>query len=156
MEGGPRTSDSASQTATPTAVTILRLIDRGNWGRLVRWFAAGAAFMALSTALLYLFVDVARFSVPVGTFLTAEVCTLLRFLVNHYWVFGARSPTWRQCGGYHVANAGAFVVWWVAANVLTLAGLHYLVAGIAAVAFSTLFSLFTNFLWIWRKAQTRD
>jgi putative flippase GtrA len=129
---------------------ILRLSRSDNRRRVVRWFVAGLAFMGLSTAFLYLFVDVAGMPVPVGTLATAEVCTLLRFAVNHYWVFGARNPTWRQCMQYHVANAGAFSVWWIAANVLALLGVHYLIAGILAVGFSTFFSLFANFFWVWR------
>ncbi len=122
-----------------------------NRGKLLRWFAAGLAFMGISTGLLYCFVDLLGLSVPVATLLTAEVSTLLRFLVNHYWVFGLRNPTIRNCIQYHIANAGAFAIWWITANALTLLGLHYLLAGIAAVACSTLFSLSTNFLWIWRK-----
>jgi putative flippase GtrA len=122
-----------------------------NRGNLLRWFAAGLVFMGISTALLYAFVDLLGLSVPVGTLLTAEASTLLRFLVNHYWVFGLRNPTLRNCIHYHVANAGAFAIWWFTANALTLLGMHYLLAGIAAVACSTLFSLSTNFFWIWRK-----
>ena len=122
-----------------------------NRGRLLRWFAAGLAFTGISTALLYCFVDLLGLSVPIATLLVAEASTLLRFLVNHYWVFGLRNPTIRNCVRYHVANAGAFALWWGTANALTLLGMHYLLAGIAALACSTLFSLSTNFLWIWRK-----
>jgi putative flippase GtrA len=118
--------------------------------RLAKWFGAGLAMMAINTVFLYLFVDTAGLSVPLGTFLAAEVCTLLRFFINHFWVFGRRNPTLHACLQYHVANAGAFAVWWGTANVLTLLGMHYLLAGIAAVACSTLVSLATNFLWIWR------
>ncbi len=127
-----------------------------NRGKLLRWFAAGLAFMGISTALLYGFVDLLGLSVPIATLLTAEASTLLRFFVNHYWVFGLHNPTIRNCVQYHIANAGAFVLWWVTANVLTLLGMHYLLAGIAAVAFSTLFSLSTNFFWIWRKRHPHD
>lgn len=127
-----------------------------NRGKLLRWFVAGLAFMGISTALLYGFVDLLGLSVPVGTLLTAEASTLLRFLVNHYWVFGLRNPTLRNCLQYHIANAGAFALWWVTANTLTLLGMHYLLAGIAAVACSTLLSLSTNFFWIWRKHHPRD
>ncbi len=127
-----------------------------NRSKLLRWFAAGLAFMGISTALLFCFVDLLGLSVPIATLLTAEASTLLRFLVNHYWVFGLRNPTFRNCIQYHVANAGAFGLWWVTANALTLMGMHYLLAGIAAVAVSTLFSLSTNFLWIWRKHQPHD
>lgn len=127
-----------------------------NQGKLLRWFAAGLAFMGISTALLYGFVDLLGLSVPVGTLLTAEASTLLRFLVNHYWVFGLRNPTLRNCIQYHIANAGAFALWWATANALTLLGMHYLLAGIAAVACSTLLSLSTNFFWIWRKRHPHD
>lgn len=127
-----------------------------NRGKLLRWFAAGLVFMGISTGLLFGFVELLGLSVPIATLLAAEASTLLRFLVNHYWVFGLRNPTLRNCVQYHIANAGAFVLWWGTANVLTLLGMHYLLAGIAAVAFSTLFSLSTNFLWIWRKRHPRD
>lgn len=123
----------------------------GNRVKLAKWLAAGLAFMGFSTGLLYLLVDRIGLSVPAGTFLTAEISTLLRFLVNHYWVFGQRSPTLRDCVQYHIANAGAFAIWWLTANLLTIAGLHYLIASIAAVAGSTLFSMATNFLWIWKR-----
>ncbi len=129
---------------------LLHLAHADNRRRLLRWFVAGLAFMGVSTAFLYLFVDIGGMPVPLGTFVTAEVCTLLRFAVNHYWVFGARNPNWRQCVQYHVANAGAFSVWWIAANVLALLGVHYLIAGILAVGVSTALSLLANFFWVWR------
>lgn len=122
-----------------------------NRAKLAKWLTAGLAFMAISTGLLYVMVDTLGMPVPVGTFVTAEISTLLRFLVNHYWVFGLRNPTLRNCVQYHVANAGAFALWWMTANLLTVLGMHYLLASIAAVAGSTLFSLATNFFWIWKK-----
>ncbi len=124
--------------------------------KLLRWFSAGLVFTGISTALLFGLVDILRLSVPIGTLLTAEIGTLLRFFVNHYWVFGLRNPTIKNCVQYHIANAGAFALWWATANILTLLGMHYLLAGIAAVACSTLLSLATNFLWIWRKRHPRD
>jgi putative flippase GtrA len=117
--------------------------------RLLRWLGAGLAFMALSSLFLYLTVDVFGMPVPLATLVTAETCTVLRFLVNHYWVFGQRRPTLKQCLEYHVAIAGAFAAWWIVANVLTALGVHYLLAGILAVPFSTVFNLLTSFLWIW-------
>lgn len=122
-----------------------------NRGKLAKWLAAGLGFMAFSTGLLYVLVDRLGMSVPVGTFVSAEISTLLRFVVNHYWVFGLRNPTIRNCVEYHVANAGAFALWWLTANLLTILGMHYLLASVAAVAGSTLFSLSTNFFWIWKK-----
>lgn len=135
---------------------MAELLEPANRIRLLKWFGAGLAMMGVNTAFLFLFVDRLGLSVPVATFLGAEACTLLRFLINHYWVFGRRNPTFRSCVQYHVANAGAFAVWWGAANLLTVLGMHYLLAGIAAVACSTLVSLATNFFWIWRKRHASE
>ena len=121
--------------------------------RIGKWFAAGLGFMGISTFLLFALVDLLALSVPLATLLVAELTTLLRFLVNHRWVFGLRNPTLTACAQYHIANAGAFAVWWMTANVLTILGVHYLLAGILAVACSTSVSLATNFLWIWRRRR---
>lgn len=135
----------------PIERLLVALQDRQTRRRVLRWFAAGLAFMGINTALLFGLIDLSGMTVPLGTFVAAEVCTLLRFFVNHYWVFRLRNPTFRDVVSYHMANASAFVVWWLTANVLTFLGLHYLIAGIAAVGCSTLLSLWTNFLWVWRK-----
>ena len=129
------------------------LVEDGTAKRIVKWFAAGLAFMGVSTLLLFALVDLLSLSVPLATLLVAEISTLLRFFVNHRWVFGLRNPTLSACIQYHVANAGAFAIWWVTANALTILGVHYLLAGMLAVACSTFFSLATNFLWIWRKRR---
>jgi putative flippase GtrA len=132
---------------------ISEMLEPGNRIRLLKWFGAGIAMMGVNTAFLYLFVDLLGLSVPLATFMAAEAGTLIRFFVNHYWVFRLRNPTLRSCIQYHIANAGALAVWWVTANLLTIMGMHYLAAGIVAVGCSTLVSLATNFLWIWRKRK---
>lgn len=107
--------------------------------------------MGLTSVLLYGFVDLAGLSVAAGSLLAAEVATILRFWINEYWVFTTRKPTWIKLGQFHVANAGATAVWWVATNLLDRLGLHHLLAAILAVGCSTGLSLGVNFLWIWRK-----
>jgi len=116
----------------------------------VRWFAAGVAFMGVTSMFLFVLVDMIGMSVLVGTLLTLEICTVLRFFVNEWWVFGSRHFNWRRLGQYHVANAGASLVWWFATNVLSHFGVHHILAAILAVGFSTGFSFASNFLWIWR------
>jgi putative flippase GtrA len=135
---------------------VSELLEPANRSRLLKWFGVGLAMMGINTVFLFLLVDMLGVIVPVATFLAAEGCTLLRFVINHYWVFGRRNPTFTSCVHYHVANAGAFAVWWLTANLLTVLGMHYLLAGIAAVGCSTLVSLATNFLWIWRKRHASD
>lgn len=119
--------------------------------RLVRWLTAGLAFMGLNIVLLYVLVDQLGIRVIVSTLISAECGTLLRYFVNDYWVFGHRSPNLKGLAHYHLANAGAFTVWWAATNVFNHFGIHYLPASILAVGFSTGVSLASNFFWIWRK-----
>jgi putative flippase GtrA len=144
-------ADKAAVMAQPLAGWIYALLQPGGHSPLVRWMLAGGVFMGLSTLFLYLAVGLLGMLVLVGTLVTAELCTILRYLVNDHWVFGHRKPSWRRLIQYHVANGAAFVIWWVATNLMNVLGVHYLLAGILAVGFSTGFSMGTNFFWIWRK-----
>jgi putative flippase GtrA len=137
--------------AMPLSGWIIALLQPGGHSPLVRWLMAGGVFMVINTAFLYLLVGLMRWPVMLATLISAELCTLLRYLVNDHWVFGHPRPSWRRLWQYHVANGAAFGIWWFAANALNLLGVHYLLAAILAVGFSTGFSMGTNFYWIWRK-----
>jgi putative flippase GtrA len=102
-------------------------------GKIVRWLAGGLIFMGANTALLYRFVHYWRLSVPPATSLCAEACALLRHVFNDIWVFRSPNLTWVGLWQYHVANAAAFVVWRIAANVVTKIWLNYVSASILAV-----------------------
>ena len=130
---------------------FIELFHAQNRIKLLKWLGAGLALVAVNTFLLYLFVERLGLLVINATFIAAEISTLLRFLINHYWVFGRISPRLADCAQFHIANAGAFLIWWSLTNLLIHLGMHYLAAGIVAVACSTLVSLATNFFWIWRK-----
>ena len=132
---------------------MINLIKK-NITKLVKWLILGLAFVFISTGFLYLFVDVLRIPILWATFLSAESSTLLRFIANSFWVFGVKKPTLLECWQFHLANAGAFFVWWTVTNALIYYGTHYLLAGILAVGSSMLLNLYTNFFWIWRKRLT--
>jgi putative flippase GtrA len=117
----------------------------------VRWTLVGALFSALGLALLHVFFVYWDFPYWLATAVQAELCTVLRFLVNDRWVFGHSRPTWSRLAQYHLANAAAFLVWWSIANLLQRAGVHHLLAAMLAAACSMLLSAAANFLWIWRK-----
>lgn len=127
----------------------------GNKAKLARWLLAGLIFMGLSTFFLYFFIDICALETVLATFLAAEVSTVLRYFVNSYWVFSNARISIRSCWQYHLANAGAFFVWWVVTNILIMMGVPYVLAGIFAVASSTLISFYTNFFWIWRKVTAK-
>jgi putative flippase GtrA len=118
---------------------------------LARWLFAGLVFMGLNTVFLKVLIGWLGLGPMIGTLCAGELSTLLRYVINDRWVFGHRQLSWRRLGQYHVASAGALALWWVATNVLISMGINYLIAGILAIAFSTGFSMASNFYWIWRK-----
>jgi putative flippase GtrA len=151
MVNKPQSKFISAELVSRIRNAVIELLKGPKRYLLFRWLCAGLAFMGINSLLLYLLVDRLGLSVIVATLIAAEACTLLRFVVNHYWVFGQRNPSLSDCGQYHIANAGAFVIWLVLANLLTALGMHYLLAGVVAVGGSTLVSITTNFFWIWRK-----
>lgn len=122
--------------------------------QVLRWFAVGVVFAAAGLALIKLMAGILSWPYALATFLSGEICTILRFLVVDRWVFGHGRPTLTRLGQYHVANALGFAIWWSAANALKYVGVHYLVASVLAMFFSVGFSMASNFLWIWRKPVT--
>jgi putative flippase GtrA len=115
-----------------------------------RWWIVNLAFWVAGLGVLYVFTDRLRMPLMAGTLLAAEIMTVVRFLVNDSWVFGRDRPTWRRLWQFHVACAGGSAIWWSVANVLPRWGVHYLIASALGSACSAVFSLTTNFKWIWR------
>lgn len=121
--------------------------------QLVKWILAGLFFMGISSIFLYIFVEIFYVSMVWATLLSAELCTLLRYFINSIWIFKVNKCTVKSCIQYHIANGGAFLVWWSTANLFVLFGMYYIVAGALAVGASIFFSLFSNFFWVWKKEK---
>lgn len=138
--------------------------------KMVRWWIVGIAFMIINIILLdYLKVsvqallsglsslsplEVHRWSLSVSTIASAEICTLTRYLVNDYWVFGNSRPTWKRCWEYHVANATSFFVWcFIVIALGEKLGVDHRFAAILATIISVFVSMATNFLWVWRSPR---
>jgi putative flippase GtrA len=130
-------------------------MERMPWRSLARWWIVGLAFTGGGLVVLYVLRDILRLSLIVATTAGAEATLLLRFLINDRWVFGHRRPTLTRLWQFHVASAGGGAIWWIVANLLPRFGIHYLLAAIAGTACSVMFSMATNFLWIWRKRDTQ-
>jgi putative flippase GtrA len=136
----------------PVFETQLRQwIKRVPWRTLARWWIVGLAFTGGGLVVLYVLRDVLRLPLVVATAAGAEVTLLLRFVINDRWVFGNRHPSWTRLWQFHVAGGAGGAIWWVVANLLPRFGVHYLVAAIVGSACSVMFSMATNFLWIWRR-----
>ena len=119
--------------------------------QVLRWIILGVIFAGLGLGLLKLMVGILAWPYALSTLLTGEIGTILRFLAVDRWVFRHNRPTFTRLWQYHVANLLGFAIWWTAANILKIVGVHYLMASILAMFFSVGFSLASNFLWIWRK-----
>jgi len=117
--------------------------------RLGYWWIVGTAFTLLNIPVLYVLVDLAGVPLAAATLIAGEAGLLARFLVNDRWVFGHRRPTRQRLWQYHLAAAGGFVIWWSATNLLSRTGIHYLAAALLATGASVLWSVATNFLWVW-------
>ena len=125
-------------------------------GQRTRWFVVAGIFTGVGLGLLKYFVGVLHWHYAISTLIQSEICNLLRFFVNDRWVFRCERPTVRRLWQYHVANAAGFVVWWLCANVLKSAGMHYLLASLVAMIGSVGVSLFANFGWIWKHHRQRN
>ncbi|MEB3312402.1 MAG: GtrA family protein [Snowella sp.] len=140
--------------------------------KVVRWWIVGIAFMVINIILLdFLKVnlqawfsglsrlspeEVNRWSLSVATIASAEICTITRYLINDYWVFGNPRPTWKRCWEYHVANGMSFFVWcFIVIALGEKIGVDHRFAAILATVVSVCISMATNFLWVWRSPKKR-
>ena len=87
---------------------------------------------------------------PVATAIAAEVLIIAKFLVADRWVFGHAWPNIRRLVRYHGASAGALLVYWVVINLLSVVlGMAYVVAFVIGTGAAFVWSLLSNFLWVW-------
>jgi putative flippase GtrA len=122
-------------------------------GKTTRWLITGLGFLFFNICFLYIFVEIFRLSSGMATFLGAELSTIVRYFINNYWVFKYEEISIKGFINYHIANIGAFSVWLIASNLMIKYGINYIYAGILAVFFSTMFSYYSNFYWIWKRSK---
>jgi putative flippase GtrA len=104
----------------------------------------------MELALLRFMFEIVGWPLPIATALAAEVLILGKFVTTDRLVFGHMSPTLNRLLRYHGASAGALLVYWVVINGLALPfGVPYMAAFVVGTAAAFLWSLVTNFLWVW-------
>jgi putative flippase GtrA len=110
----------------------------------------GGVAAVLELLLLKLLYEGLGWALPVATAVAAEVLILAKFVVADQWVFGHPTPSWSRALKYHGASAGAFVVYWLLINGLVeMLSLAYPIAFVLGTGAAFLWSLVTNFLWVW-------
>jgi putative flippase GtrA len=120
--------------------------------RLINWFVLGVGAAVAELGLLKVLVEVLVWPLPIATLVAAEVLILGKFFIADRWVFDHPRPTLQRLLKYHGACAGALVVYWLVINGLAaLLGLVYEVAFLVGTAASFVWSLLTNFFWVWAR-----
>lgn len=120
--------------------------------RLAGWFAVGLGGAALELGLLRVLYEVLGWDLAIATAVAAEVLILGKFLVSDRWVFGHRWPGLSRLLRYHGASAGALVVYWLVINALAaLLAVPYALGFVLGTGCAFVWSLITNFLWVWRR-----
>jgi putative flippase GtrA len=123
--------------------------------RVVNWFVLGLGAAVAELGLLKVLYEGLQWALPVATAVAAETFILVKFFVADRWVFGHRLPRLGRALRYHGACAGALVVYWLVINGLaSVFGVAYEVAFVLGTGAAFVWSLLTNFLWVWaRPAQ---
>jgi putative flippase GtrA len=110
----------------------------------------GLAASLIELILLRGLYEVLLWPLALATAIAAEVLIVAKFLVADRWIFSHRWPTLKRLIRYHGASAGALVVYWLVTNALVLqVGLAYMVAFVVGTGAAFVWSLLTNFLWVW-------
>jgi len=121
-----------------------------NFGRVVRWVLLGVSASLVELGLLKGLYEGLFWPLPVATAIAAEVLIIAKFLVADRWVFGHAWPNIRRLVRYHGASAGALLVYWVVINLLSVVlGMAYVVAFVIGTGAAFVWSLLSNFLWVW-------
>lgn len=123
-------------------------------GRMGRWWIVGLLATVAELGGIYLTHDRLGMALPIAAVAAGESVLLVRFLANDRWVFGQRGPIWMRLWQYHVASAAAFALHWAVLNGLAMLGLFYLLAALAATGVTVVWSMLSNFGWIWRHPST--
>jgi len=129
-----------------------RLVPLARWRQLVGWTVVGAAAAGAELVLLRTMIELGHVPLPIASAVAAEILILVKFLVSDRFVFGHGYPTATRLVKYQGACAGALAVYWLAINGLgTLLAMPYVLAFVVGTAASFVWSLMTNFLWVWRR-----
>jgi len=118
------------------------------------WLVLGVGAALVELAFLDVLINVLRVPFWAASALAAEALILTRFAVADRWVFHHRRPTRQRLLRYQGASMGALVVYLALFNALTLVlGTGYTVAFVCGTGASFVWSLLTNFLWVWHRSN---
>ena len=140
--------DRLSRRLQPTTAAEL--------GRIVRFATVGVVGVVVNSLLLWVLTDRAAMYYLVSSAIATEVAILCNFALNHTWTFAAQrdGETFaRRLLKFNLVSFGGLALTVTMLFVFKqFAGLHYLVANAAAVAFASTWNYVANRRWTWRAA----
>jgi putative flippase GtrA len=118
--------------------------------QVLTWVVVGLGASVVELGLLRVLYEGWLWPLPVATAVAAEVLILAKFVLSDRLVFGHPVPAWNRLIRYHGASAAALVVYWLVINGLTeFFNLPYVVAFVLGTGAAFVWSLISNFLWVW-------
>ncbi len=124
--------------------------DRARLRQLVGWTVVGVAAAVVEFGLLRALTVWLGVALVFASALAAETMILAKFAATDRWVFGHGRPAFGRLWRYHGACAGALVAYWLTINgTATFLGAPDWLAFILGTGASFLWSLASNFLWVW-------
>jgi putative flippase GtrA len=122
--------------------------------RVAGWVLVGTIGSLVELLVLRVLVELLGWPLPVATATAAELLILGKFAVSDRWVFGYAWPALDRLLRYHGASAGALVVYWLVINAVSvLLGVPYVLGFLIGTAAAFVWSLITNFLWVWAESH---
>ncbi len=128
---------------------------RGGWGligKLLKFSLVGASGLVVNTAALFSLHQLAGLPLLVASPLAVECSIVNNFIWNDRWTFGIRPDTWQRFLKFNLISLGGLAIaTGVLYGLVTLAGIHYLLANLVGIGMATLWNFSLNLFWTWRE-----
>ena len=151
------TRHGASRTGIRAIRPATRPTSRSNTDRLSdggRFLLVGLAGIGVNQALLWLFAGPIGISYLIGAVLASQGSTVFNFAGNEIWVFGRRAggSRLRRFLAFDALNSASLLIRIPLLYVLvSIAGVHYLIANLAVIVLLTLVRFAICDMLIWKR-----
>lgn len=135
-------------------LTVVRkLLGAEGLSEVVRFGVVGASGVAVNSSLLYVFHGMAGWPLIPASAVAVEAAIVNNFLWNDVWTFSERNKTPYRFLRFNLVSMGGLAVnTLVLAAVVSLSGIHYLLANLLAIGAAMTWNFAVNVRWTWRSA----
>lgn len=136
---------------------IRRLLRAESPAELARFAAVGASGVVVNNTVLYLLHGVAGWHLITASVVAVEAAIISNFALNDRWTFSARERASFRFLRFNLVSFGGLVVnTTVLALLVTVTGLHYLLANLVAIGAATTWNFAANARWTWLAANETE